>query len=115
MGYSFNTPQGTESGFQKPQGSTAEEAASPLMVEFTPTSGGIGQLVIINLGNMPAGFTLNDIKVGAVSLNSPTKNNDGQVQGNITPAHSTGTVEVTYNTTETVDSSALTPSVFTRA
>ncbi len=62
---------------------------------------------------MPTGFTLTNITVDGITLGAQSKTNDGEVRGSVTPSVTTGPVVVTYNTSETVDSSALVPSDFT--
>lgn len=93
--------------------SAPQPPAAAELGNFTPTSGSIGQLIVIGLANMPAGFTLTSITLNGVALANPTKNSDSEVQGNVTPSNSTGVLVVTYDTTETVDSSGLDPSDFT--
>ncbi len=113
MGFDFDTAQGTVGDFQPSQGLAVEGAATPAMAEFQPASGGIGQQIIIALSDMPASFTLNDITLNSVSLGAQSKTNDSEVRGSVTPGNSTGLLVVTYNTSETVDSSELEPSSFT--
>jgi hypothetical protein len=98
-------------GFSRP--ADAAVAGTPAIVSFTPTSGSNPTTVVITLEEMPSGWTLNTIKIGGVDLVNMNKNSDTEIQGDINVSHSTGVIQVTYNTDQTIDTSGLSPAVFT--
>lgn len=88
-------------------GLTAGPAAGgdPAITDVAPTSEieGSDANLVITLANMPAGFTLDDIKINAISANTTMKNSDTEVFGSwMMPAAGSYNVTVEYNTTESV-------------